>query len=480
MKIRSVLRILGFIALLLGGVFLIPTVIAVIRGGGDMVSFAASAVISVVAGASLIFMGKKEELGIRDGFALVTGTWLFIAILGAFPYWLSGILPSYTDAFFEAMSGVTTTGATVLRDIESLPDGIMFWRSFSQWLGGMGIIVLTAALLPLFGVGGLQILNAEAPGPTFERLVPRIQETAMLLWGVYVLLSAAEFLLLFAGGMPVFEAVLHTFTTMATGGFSPKNTGVAAYASPYIQWVIIVFMFLAGTSFSLHFFALRGKSLKGYWKNTEFRFYLTVICVAIVFTAGILIWKVPGDIERSIRDAAFQVVAIVTTTGFVTADFEHWPMVLQGLLLFLMFFGGCAGSTGGGMKHMRLLLLVRHSGVQMVKLIHPRAVKGLFLGEHTVTDEVIQGVQSFFFLYLSLWAGGTIVLAATGLDLLTGISAAASALGNVGPGLGEVGPVENYAGLPGTAKWVLSALMLMGRLEIFPVLVLLSPEIRRR
>ena len=480
MKIRSVLRILGFIALLLGGVFLIPTVIAVIRGGGDMVSFAASAVISVVAGAFLIFMGKKEELGIRDGFALVTGTWLFIAILGAFPYWLSGILPSYTDAFFEAMSGVTTTGATVLRDIESLPDGIMFWRSFSQWLGGMGIIVLTAALLPLFGVGGLQILNAEAPGPTFERLVPRIQETAMLLWGVYVLLSAAEFLLLFAGGMPVFEAVLHTFTTMATGGFSPKNTGVAAYASPYIQWVIIVFMFLAGTSFSLHFFALRGKSLKGYWKNTEFRFYLTVICVAIVFTAGILIWKVPGDIERSIRDAAFQVVAIVTTTGFVTADFEHGPMVLQGLLLFLMFFGGCAGSTGGGMKHMRLLLLVRHSGVQMVKLIHPRAVKGLFLGEHTVTDEVIQGVQSFFFLYLSLWAGGTIVLAATGLDLLTGISAAASALGNVGPGLGEVGPVENYAGLPGTAKWVLSALMLMGRLEIFPVLVLLSPGIRRR
>lgn len=480
MKIRSVLRILGYIALLLGGVFLIPTMIAVIRGGEDMVSFAASAVISVAAGAFLVLMGKKEELGIRDGFALVTGTWLFIAILGAFPYWLSGALPSYTDAFFEAMSGVTTTGATVFRDIESLPDGIMFWRSFSQWLGGMGIIVLTVALLPLFGVGGLQLLNAEAPGPTFERLVPRIQETAMLLWGIYVLLSVAEFLLLFAGGMPVFEALLHTFTTMATGGFSPKNTGVAAYASPYIQWVIIVFMFLAGTSFSLHFFALRGKSLKGYWKNTEFRFYLAVICVAIVFTAGILIWNVQGDIERSIRDAAFQVVAIVTTTGFVTADFERWPMVLQGLLLFLMFFGGCAGSTGGGMKHMRLFLLVRHSGVQIVKLIHPRVVKGLFLGEHTVTDEVIQGVQSFFFLYLSLWVGGTIVLAAAGLDLLTGISAAASALGNVGPGLGEVGPVENYAGLPGTAKWVLSVLMLMGRLEIFPVIILLSPEIWRR
>lgn len=480
MKIRSVLRILGFIALLMGGVFLIPTAIAAIRKGGDLVPFAASVLISVMIGGVLLLIGKKEEFGIRDGFALVTGTWFFVAILGAFPYWLSGVLPSYTDAFFEAMSGVTTTGATVLRDVESLPDGLMFWRSFSQWLGGMGIILLTVALLPMFGVGGLQILSAETPGPSFERLVPRIQETAMLLWGVYVLLSVIEFLLLFVGGMPIFEAVLHTFSTMATGGFSPKNNSIAAYASPYIQWVVIVFMFLAGTSFSLHFFALRGRSLKGYWKNTEFRFYLAVICTMVLLTAGILIWSNPGDVERSIRDAAFQVVAILTGTGFVTADFEQWPIVLQGLLLFLMFFGGCAGSTTGGIKHMRIFMLIRQSGTQMVKLIHPRVVKNLFLDGRTVTDDAIQGIQAFFFLYLSLWVGGTIVLMVMGLDFMTGISASASALGNVGPALGEVGPAENYAGLPDLSKWVLSALMLMGRLEIFPVLVLLNPGVWRR
>jgi trk system potassium uptake protein TrkH len=239
-------------------------------------------------------------------------------------------------------------------------------------------------------------------------------------------------------------------------------------------------MFLAGISFSLHFFALRGRSPKEYWKNIEFRFYLAVICAMVLFTAGILFWSNPGDAERSIRDAVFQVVAITTGTGFVTADFEQWPIVLQGLLLFLMFFGGCAGSTTGGMKHMRIFLLVRQSGAQMIKLIHPRVVKGLFLGERTVTDDAIQGVQAFFFLYLSLWVGGAIVLMAMGLDFMTGISAAASALGNVGPALGEVGPAENYAGLPDLAKWVLSALMLMGRLEIFPVLVLLNPGSWRR
>ncbi len=480
MNISSVLRSLGFIALLLGAALVIPTVVSAVQGGPDLAALGASALISAVLGACLLFFRSREEMGVRDGFAVVTGTWLLISLLGALPYWLSGTLPSYTDAFFEAISGVTTTGATVIRNIEALPDGILFWRSFSQWLGGMGIIVLTVALLPLFGVGGLQLLNAEAPGPTFERLVPRMRETAKLLWGIYVLLSVLEALLLMAGGMPPFEAVLHTFTTMATGGFSPKNASVAAYSSPYLQWVFVVFMGLAGTSFSLQYFALRGRSLSSYWKNTEFRFYLGTVCVATLVTALVLFWRMNAGAERAVREAAFQVVAIVTTTGFVTADFELWPVVLQVLLLFLMFFGGCSGSTGGGMKHMRLFLLFRHSGAQMLKLVHPRAVKGLFLGGRPVTEDVIGGVQSFFFVYLALWVGGSIVLSALGLDIVTGISAAASALGNVGPGLGDVGPVDNYAGLPALAKWVLGALMLMGRLEIFPVLVLLSRETWRR
>ncbi|MDP6618323.1 MAG: TrkH family potassium uptake protein, partial [Nitrospinota bacterium] len=342
MKISTVSRTLGFIALLLGASLVIPAAISAVLGGPDLMALGASALISAAVGGGLIFLGGKEEMGVRDGFAVVTGTWLLISLLGALPYWLSGILPAYTDAFFEAMSGFTTTGATVVRDIEALPEGILFWRSFTQWLGGMGIIVLTAALLPLFGVGGLQLLNAEAPGPTFERLVPRLQETAKLLWGVYVLLSAGEAVLLMAGGMPPFEAVLHALATMATGGFSPKNASVAAYSSPYLQWVIIVFMGLAGTSFSLHYFALRRGSVSTYWKDTEFRFFLAMIVLATAVTTLVILWRAPEGVERAIRDAAFQVVAIITTTGFVTADFEHWPILLQTLLLFLMFFGGCS------------------------------------------------------------------------------------------------------------------------------------------
>ncbi len=480
MNFSTISRTLGFIALLLGTSLLIPTAISAVLGGPDLVALGASALISAAVGGGLIFLGGKEEMGVRDGFAIVTATWLLISLLGALPYWLSGILSSYTDAFFEAMSGFSTTGATVVRDIEALPKGILFWRSFTQWLGGMGIIVLTAALLPLFGVGGLQLLNAEAPGPTFERLAPRLQETAKLLWGVYVLLSAAEAVLLMAGGMPPFEAVLHAFTTMATGGFSPKNASIAAYPSPYIQWVIILFMGLAGTSFSLHYFALRRRSASSYWENTEFLFYLSMIVSATAVTTLVILWRAPEGVERTIRDAAFQVVSIITGTGFVTADFEHWPILLQTLLLFLMFFGGCSGSTGGGMKHMRLFLLFRQSAAQMVKLVHPRAVKELFLGSQIVTEEVIAGIQSFFFLYLTLWVVGSLALTALGLDIVTGISAAASALSNVGPALGAVGPTDNYAGLPDAAKWLLTALMLMGRLEIFPVLVLLRRETWRR
>ncbi|MFQ5691733.1 MAG: TrkH family potassium uptake protein, partial [Nitrospinota bacterium] len=267
MKISSILRVLGFMALLLGGALLIPTAISAAVKGPDLLALGASALIAVGVGVGLVVFGGREEMGVGDGFAVVTGAWMVVSLLGALPYWLSGVLPLYTDAFFEAMSGFTTTGATVVRDIEALPVGILFWRSFTQWLGGMGIIVLTVALLPMFGVGGLQLLNAEAPGPTFERLVPRIRETAKLLWGVYVLLSAAEALLLMAGGMPSFEAVLHTFSTLATGGFSPKNASIAAYPSPYIQWVVVVFMALAGASFGLHYFALRRRSLSSYWRN---------------------------------------------------------------------------------------------------------------------------------------------------------------------------------------------------------------------
>lgn len=480
MNIPSILRSLGFVALLLAAALTVPVVISAAGGGPDLWALGASALAAGVVGACLVIFGGREEPGVREGFAVVTGTWLLVSSLGALPYWLSGALSAYTDAFFEAMSGFTTTGATVVADIEGLPRGILFWRSFTQWLGGMGIIVLTVALLPMFGVGGLQLLNAEAPGPTSERLVSRIQATAKLLWGVYAFLSAAEALLLIAGGMPPFEAVLHTFSTMATGGFSPKNAGVAAYPSPYLQWVIIVFMTLAGASFSLHYFAWRGKSLSAYWKHSEFRFYAATLCAGTLVAAALLAGRSHAGVEQVVREAAFQVVSVVTTTGFVTADFALWPGVVQALLLCLMFLGACSGSTGGGMKQIRPFLMCKHSAAQMVKLVHPRAVKGLFLDGRPVAEDVIEGVQSFLFLYLAAWVFGSLSLAALGSDLVTAISAAASALGNVGPGLGAVGPAHGYAGLSAPAKWILAVLMLLGRLEIFPVLALLSREHWRR
>ncbi len=473
MQIRAILRGFGFLALLLAVALLVPFGVALGTQGPDAKAFGWTILLTVAVGGGLIASGKGKELGVRDGFAIVTGGWLLFALLGSLPYLFSGTVSSYTDAFFEAMSGFTTTGATILPDIETAPLGILLWRSLTQWLGGMGIIVLSIALLPLFGVGGLQLFRAETPGPTKERLVPRIRETAKLLWGVYVALSALEWLLLALGGMPPFEALLHTFTTMSTGGFSPKNASIAAYASPYLQWVIVVFMALAGTSFSLHYFAINGNP-KAYWKNREFRLYFFVILLAAAVGVGSLLAAGARDIGATIRDAIFQAVSITTTTGFVTADFEVWPIFLQTVLLFLMFFGGCSGSTGGGMKHIRLYFLFRQGGTQIARLVHPRAVKELVMGGRPVSGDVIQGVQAFFFLYLTAWMVGALGLAALGMDLVSGLSAAASALGNIGPALGAVGPTDHFGELHFLAKWLLTGLMLLGRLEIFPVLAVLT------
>ncbi|MFQ5693310.1 MAG: TrkH family potassium uptake protein [Nitrospinota bacterium] len=477
---------MGILALLLGVALLVPIGIAAASGGPDVSALALSALIAAASGILLVLLGKKAELGVREAIAVVTGSWLLYALLGGLPYLLSGVLPTLTDSFFEAMAGFTTTGTTVVTNIEALPTGILFWRNFTQWLGGMGIIVLSVALLPYLGVGGMELLRTEASGLTVERIVPRIRETAMLLWGVYAVLTLAETVLLSLGGMSVFEAVLHSFATMATGGFSPKNASVAAYPSPYLQWVIIVFMFLAGANFTLHYLGLRGR-LSAYWKNGEFRFYLGATAVSILLTAAALWWaKGPAGgaagagVERTLRDAAFQALSLITTTGFATADFELWPVVVQGLFLFLMLIGGCAGSTAGGIKYVRIVLMGRYARAQMQKLVHRRAVKEISLDGRPVADEVSHGVQAFFFLYLSLWVAGSAALTALGMDLVSALSAVAANMGNVGPGLGAVGPTDNYFGQPAAAKWLLSVLMLAGRLEIFPVLALLTRGVWRK
>jgi trk system potassium uptake protein TrkH len=377
------------------------------------------------------------------------------------------------------MSGFTTTGSTILTDIEAMPPSLLLWRSLTQWLGGMGIIVLSLAILPMLGVGGMQLFKAEVPGPTTDRLKPRIQDTAKLLWGVYVLLTGAEVVLLMTGGMSFFDGLNHAFTTMATGGFSTRNASVAAYDSAYVDWIITFFMFLAGVNFSLHYLALRGR-IGDFIRNEEFLFYSGLVMVGTILITLLNMGSTYPDFLDNLRFSAFQVVSIITTTGFGTADYELWPVLCQYLLVFSMFIGGCAGSTGGGMKVARILLLFKHAQVQVFRLIHPRAVRLVKLGERPVDKEVMQSILGFFALYLGVFVAASFIMAGVGMDLTSAGASVIATLSNIGPGLGSVGPVDNFAHVPAFGKLVLAFCMLLGRLELFTVLVLVFPSFWRK
>ncbi|MCK9172518.1 MAG: TrkH family potassium uptake protein [Desulfuromonas thiophila] len=480
MRATDVLHILGGLLLFLAGALLLPLPVALWFDDGAAGAFLLSALISLLAGLALLkgFAGSRE-LGLREGFAVVSFGWLLYALFGALPYLLSGAIPAPVDAIFETMSGFTTTGSTILSRIEPLPRSVLFWRALTHWLGGMGIIVLSLAILPLLGVGGMQLFQAEVPGPTADRLKPRIQDTAKLLWGVYVLLTAAEVVLLMAGGMNTFDAVCHAFATLATGGFSTRDASVAAYDSAYIDAVITLFMFLAGVNFSLHYYALRGR-IDSYFRNEEFRFYLLLTggttLLIMLFNQG----AVYTSLADNLRYSLFQVASIMTTTGFGTADFEGWPVLSQYLLVFLMFIGGCAGSTGGGIKVARILLLLKQSFGQLHHLIHPRRVYLVKLGNQPVPAEVLQGILGFFALFMGVFVVASFLLAACGLDLVSAGAAVIATLGNIGPGLGSVGPVDNFGHVAPLGKMVLILCMLLGRLELFTVLVLLLPSFWRR
>jgi len=480
MNIALTLRILGALLLFLAAALLVPLACALICRDGTAWAFLLSAAICVTCGGGLFKSFRSErDLSVREGFAIVTFGWLAFALFGALPYLLSGGIPFWIDAFFESMSGFTTTGSTILIDIEALPPSLLLWRSFTQYLGGMGIIVLSLAILPMLGVGGMQLFKAEVPGPTADRLTPRIQDTAKLLWGVYLLLSAIELGLLMAGNLSFFDALNHTFTTMATGGFSTRNASVAAFNSAYVDWVITLFMFLAGVNFTLHYLALRGR-LADFWRNEEFRFYLWLTLGGIVLLTLFNRAGSYDSIVDSLRYSAFQVVAILTTTGYGTANYELWPVFCQYLLVACMFVGGCAGSTGGGMKVARVLLLFKHAHVQLYRLIHPRAVRLVKLGERPVDKEVMQAILGFFALYMGVFVSASFTMAALGMDLVSAGTSVITALGNVGPGLGSVGPVDNFAGVPAVGKLVLALCMLLGRLELFTVLVLVIPSFWRK
>ncbi len=424
---------------------------------------------------------RPQTITVKQGFATVGLAWFVFSIFGALPYLLTGEIGGISDAIFETASGFTTTGASILPDPGTLSRGISFWRAMTQWLGGMGVIVLGVAILPLLGTGGMQLARAESPGPTPDRLTPRFQETAKRLWLIYLVVTLIEIVLLAAGDMTGFQAVIHGFTTMSTGGFGTEASSIAEF-SAYTQWVITAFMFIAGVSFALHYRAWH-KPVE-YTRNSEFRLYAFITFVAVTIVAGgLLADQAFGD---AIRDAAFNAISLTTTTGYASADFGAWRPALQILVVGLMFLGGMAGSTAGGMKTFRIGVLTKAAYADLRRLVHPRAVLVTNFGKKRVSEPVIEAVQSYFLFYMFLFMTGTFLLAfidanlSEGLDLVTATSAVAASIGNIGPGLGDVGPTGNYAALPDLAKWLLASLMIVGRLEIFPVLVLFTKDLWRR
>jgi trk system potassium uptake protein TrkH len=478
----QILPVLGLLNLFLAGTMIFPLAISWHYGEKEIVSFLVAMGITALAGLLLYLPVPRRggDITRRQAFLIVTFGWLSASIFGALPFYLSGAIHSPVDALFETVSGFTTTGSSVLTSaaIDVFPKGLHFWRAMIQWLGGMGIILLSIAILPFLGVGGMQLYRAEVPGPFLDKLRPRIAETAKILWQTYLLISGLEVVFLLFGGMSLFDALCHSFTTMATGGFSTKGASIAFYGH-YHRIVITFFMFLAGTNFALHYRFLKG-GYKGYWQDREFRFYLTIILVVIGIMFVYLFFELGGGWGQHLEDAAFQVVSIMTTTGYATANFGAWPPFCQYFLVLLMFVGGCAGSTGGGIKCIRVMLLYKYVRQELRRIIHPHAVTTVKLGEQSISPSVLNGILGMVILYMAIFVLASIAMSALGFDIITSISSVAATLGNIGPGLGMVGPAEHYAHIPGIGKGILIFCMLAGRLEVYTIVILIFPEFWRK
>lgn len=478
MSLRHVANVVGLLLIFVSVAMAAAGLVSWAYADGVTRAFFLSALITSVVGLTAYGLTSlSDDITVREGFAIVTFAWTATGLFGSLPFIFSGTADSVVRAIFESVSGFTTTGATIFSDVEALPQGILFWRALSQWLGGMGIIVLVIAILPFLRVGGMQLFKAEVPGPTPERLRPRMTQTAKLLWLVYVGLTGAQVALYMAGGMDVFNAVTHAFATLATGGFSTMNDSLAAFDSAYLQYVTILFMYFAGVNFTLHFYAFSGKPV--FWRDTEWRFF-----TALILTAALLLattnfvtgaYSDGGGIERAVREGLFQATAITTTTGFVSADFQVWHPFAQMILFVLLFTGGMAGSTGGGVKIMRVLLLIKATAIELKKHLHPRAILVARVGSRVVKEDVLANIIGFVILYVLLVLAGSLTMGLLGMDLLTALGASAATVGNIGPGLGNVGPTDNYGWMSGTALTVLSFLMIVGRLEIYTVLLLFHP-----
>lgn len=472
-------RTIGILLVLLGFSMVIPLVTGIWFREHETIFFLDAIAATLAAGLILIFLTRHLDadayISQQAGMATVALAWIAVCLFGALPFYLSPDFFTVADAVFESVSGFTTTGSSVMTHIEGASQSLLLWRSLIQWLGGMGIIVLSLAVLPFLGVGGIQLYKAEVPSPVPDKLTPRLSDSAKILWMVYLGFTLAEILLLWAGSMSLYDAVNHAFTTMPTGGFSTRNASVAAYDSVYIDSVILAFMVLAGINFSLHFQLLRGRPL-AFWKDSECRFFL-LLCLMLTL---VVTWDTWGGVYetfgQAFRYASFQVVSIITTTGYATADYELFPGLSQVLLLICMFIGASAGSTGGGIKCARVMVCCKYCYREVFKILHPRSVSQVSINGFPVSDALIRSIMGFLGLYLGIYVISAILLAALGVDMMTALGAVAACIGNIGPGFGSVGPAENFAHLPAAGKWLLSWCMLAGRLEIYTVIILFAPE----
>jgi len=482
MRWHGILYAVGLLTLFFGLTMAVSLMASLLLQDGSHMPVLISLLITIVFGGVLATAFRKADftqIRQREGMAIVFFGWAAMGLFGALPFYLGSEGLAFTDALFESVSGFTTTGASIFTHIEQQSKGILFWRSFIQWLGGMGIIVLSLAVLPFLKVGGMQLYKAEVPSPVPDKLKPRIQETAMTLWKVYILFSFVQVLLLMLGGMTIYDAVCHAFTTMPTGGFSTKNASIAHYNSAYLDTVFILFMFMAGINFSLHYQMLKGRPL-AIWRDAEGRFFILFALLLVLVVSWDIFGKVYHSVGEAVRFGAFQVLSILTTTGFATADYETWPAMSQLILLLCMFVGASAGSTGGGIKCLRIMLLFKYCTRELFSLVHPRSITHIKMNGKTIPEEIVRSVLGFLGLYIGLYVVCAILLAGIGVDFVTALTAVAACIGNIGPGFGMVGPAENYAAIPVLGKWLLIWCMLLGRLEIYTVIILLAPEFWRK
>ena len=478
---KTIIRIIGILLLLETVMFLVCSSVSFYYRESDMLDFWKAGGITAGIGLLLAALGKggERQLTRRDGYVLVSFAWVAFSLFGMLPFYIGGYIPDIADAFFETMSGFSSTGATILDDIESLPHGILFWRSMTQWIGGLGIIMFTIAVLPIFGVSGLQVFAAEASGPTHDKVHPRIGITAKWIWSIYTGITTLLVCLLMLGGMDWFDSICHAFATTGTGGFSTKQASVAYYNSPYIEYVISIFMFISGINFTLVLLFVNRK-FKKFIGNAELKFYFGSVVLFTAVIAIVLYYTSPMGMEESFRKSLFQVISLQTSTGFATDDYMQWTPVLWGLLTIIMLMGACTGSTTGGLKCIRMVILTKVSRNEFKHILHPNAILPVRINKQVISPSIVSTVLAFCFIYISIIVIGTLLMMAMGVGAEESMGCVISSIGNMGPGLGETGPAYSWNALPDAAKWLLSFLMLLGRLELFTVLLLFTPDFWKR